>query len=368
LSSAREYETISVRSWDKYVEREQSTLFYTILEKNESTLKYGLSSVLTNVLKDTDLLFPRFPLNSVDDYAEFKLSELGILLAVTDPEVDLSETVSPTGLWYIEVDKFTAPPTKITKITIPEFSGRFSSPIFSPDGISAAFLSTKLAQELLDGNRIFIIDSLQHLSHITQITPTIDHSKDHIWDTNPDSLLWSNNGESLYFKAEELAHTKLWKISLPLEKAYVSKPVTSVRVVPELITGRDRSVNSVHTLGENAKERRLFINTSSLIDNGSFYLADPETRSDTSFSIFALNHLALGLHKSQISEIYFRGEDDYEVQAWVVKPSDFDPKKSYPLAFLIHGGPSSAWQNTWSTRWNPAVWAEQGYVVVMPNP
>src|SRR2546430_11414659 len=35
---------------------------------------------------------------------------------------------------------------------------------------------------------------------------------------------------------------------------------------------------------------------------------------------------------------------------------------------LIHGGPQGAWTDAWSTRWNPAVFAEQGYVVICPNP
>ena len=51
-----------------------------------------------------------------------------------------------------------------------------------------------------------------------------------------------------------------------------------------------------------------------------------------------------------------------------MKPSHFDKTKKYPLAMLIHGGPQSAWTDDWSTRWNPAIFAEQGYVVVSPNP
>jgi pre-mRNA-splicing helicase BRR2 len=52
----------------------------------------------------------------------------------------------------------------------------------------------------------------------------------------------------------------------------------------------------------------------------------------------------------------------------VIKPSSFRDGEKYPLAYLIHGGPQGAWNNGWSTRWNPAVFAEQGYVVVCPNP
>ena len=52
----------------------------------------------------------------------------------------------------------------------------------------------------------------------------------------------------------------------------------------------------------------------------------------------------------------------------MVKPSFFKPGKKYPLAYLIHGGPQGAWNDQWSTRWNPAVFAEQGYIVITPNP
>ncbi|KAK3366453.1 Alpha/Beta hydrolase protein [Podospora didyma] len=62
------------------------------------------------------------------------------------------------------------------------------------------------------------------------------------------------------------------------------------------------------------------------------------------------------------------GDGDYDVHALVMRPSNHDPKKKYPLCFLIHGGPQGAWGDGWSTRWNPAIFAEQGYVVVSPNP
>ena len=36
------------------------------------------------------------------------------------------------------------------------------------------------------------------------------------------------------------------------------------------------------------------------------------------------------------------------VQAWVVKPPDFDPAKKYPLLVLVHGGPQGAWTDGWT--------------------
>ena len=43
------------------------------------------------------------------------------------------------------------------------------------------------------------------------------------------------------------------------------------------------------------------------------------------------------------------------------------PDKSIPVVLLIHGGPQGAWCNAWSHRWNPALYAAQGYAVVMIN-
>ena len=56
------------------------------------------------------------------------------------------------------------------------------------------------------------------------------------------------------------------------------------------------------------------------------------------------------------------------VQAWIVKPPDFDPAKKYPLLVLVHGGPQGAWTDGWTYRWNAQVFASAGYVVFMPNP
>jgi dipeptidyl aminopeptidase/acylaminoacyl peptidase len=57
-----------------------------------------------------------------------------------------------------------------------------------------------------------------------------------------------------------------------------------------------------------------------------------------------------------------------DMQMWILKPPGFDPQKKWPLAFLVHGGPQGAWEDGWSNRWNPELWAAQGYVVALPNP
>lgn len=61
-------------------------------------------------------------------------------------------------------------------------------------------------------------------------------------------------------------------------------------------------------------------------------------------------------------------EGGVKMQMWILQPPDFDPAKKWPVAYLVHGGPQGAWEDGWSWRWNPSLWAAQGYLVVLPNP
>ncbi len=56
------------------------------------------------------------------------------------------------------------------------------------------------------------------------------------------------------------------------------------------------------------------------------------------------------------------------IQYWLVKPPNFDSTKKYPVVFMIHGGPQGAWEDGWSYRWNPMLWAAQGWIIAAPNP
>ena len=61
-------------------------------------------------------------------------------------------------------------------------------------------------------------------------------------------------------------------------------------------------------------------------------------------------------------------EGGVEMQMWILKPPGFDPTKKWPVVYLVHGGPQGAWEDGWSWRWNPSLWAAQGYVIALPNP
>jgi dipeptidyl aminopeptidase/acylaminoacyl peptidase len=65
---------------------------------------------------------------------------------------------------------------------------------------------------------------------------------------------------------------------------------------------------------------------------------------------------------------WFTASDGAKLQGFLIRPPGFDAAKKYPLKFLIHGGPQGAWGDAWSYRWNPELFAANGYVVVMINP
>lgn len=75
------------------------------------------------------------------------------------------------------------------------------------------------------------------------------------------------------------------------------------------------------------------------------------------------------IHAEWFDYTYTRGEKEvHTIQGWLMKPINFTETKKYPMAFLIHGGPEGAWEPSWSYRWNPQLWANRNYVVVMINP
>ena len=69
----------------------------------------------------------------------------------------------------------------------------------------------------------------------------------------------------------------------------------------------------------------------------------------------------------KVESVTFKGADDEDVQMWIVYPPDFDAKKKWPLVQMVHGGPHGAMDTDFSFRWNPQLWAAQGWVVGIVN-
>ena len=75
-----------------------------------------------------------------------------------------------------------------------------------------------------------------------------------------------------------------------------------------------------------------------------------------------------GLQLPTPESVTVKGADGAPVQMWILRPPGVDLSKKNPLVFWVHGGPQGAFMDAWSTRWNPQVWAAQGWVIAMPNP
>src|SRR4051812_30623376 len=70
--------------------------------------------------------------------------------------------------------------------------------------------------------------------------------------------------------------------------------------------------------------------------------------------------------QSEPEEIWYTSFDGRKIQGWILKPPDFTASKKYPLILEIHGGPHSAYGNTYTHEF---MWmAAKGYVVLFTNP
>lgn len=365
FSSAREYGTLRVRWWDTYFQKESQTLWYTTLTRTVVTggsVKYAFSEKgLVNALAGTDIEFPAIPMDPMG-VESYDISESGIFLSTFDPEVNLADELSSV-LWYIPIADYNDPPSgelyKFGKIGSDKF---FSNPILSPDGKSAAFLVTESVMKAIEYMRIFIVRSMDHPNDIVEVTPVFNNNTEKPWDLVPGSLLFSADKSELYILANQRARNRLWKVDL----SKVTK--TSSKVISTLVWGGDGSVSALHRLPCKDKNAKLLITRTSLVDDGTTYILDSATNNISFTWSPTSSGRMLGLKRAMVEEINFKGDGEYDVQAWVVKPPDFDAKKKYPLALLVHGGPNDIWGDAWSTRWNASLWAGQGYVTVLPNP
>jgi dipeptidyl aminopeptidase/acylaminoacyl peptidase len=94
----------------------------------------------------------------------------------------------------------------------------------------------------------------------------------------------------------------------------------------------------------------------------------PDTSQTAVAQLTHLNDAVLSqVAMSPLESFWFTGAHDDKVEGFLVKPTNFDASKKYPVKFLVHGGPEGAWGDDWSYRWNPELFAANGYVVIMIN-
>ncbi|MCY7347547.1 MAG: S9 family peptidase, partial [Pyrinomonadaceae bacterium] len=174
------------------------------------------------------------------------------------------------------------------------------------------------------------------------------------FDQQVDEMILSPDGKTVYFTAGERGYAPIF--SVPLEPNFKLRIATHVKtVVPK---GFFSGLNIL-------PDGKTFVMVgSSLTSPNEIY----RTSTDTPDLIVNLSKANADLGLAKPEEIEWTGAANAKVHGFIVKPKDFDAGKKYPLIVLIHGGPQGAWNNNWGYRWNPQMFANQGYIVFAPNP
>lgn len=169
------------------------------------------------------------------------------------------------------------------------------------------------------------------------------------WDSTPSGLAWSPNDTDLWVKSELHAAVRLWIV--PQNAKADFKPTN--------VTGPDTVLSDFGVLPDGS----AFVSAASSWSSRIFYKQYPGKDKKILFTANEVDPELKGLKPNSVSNFWITNDDGDKIQTFVFYPTDFDPKKKYPLAFIIHGGPQSTQGDNWSTRWNLRLWAEQGFVV-----
>jgi dipeptidyl aminopeptidase/acylaminoacyl peptidase len=365
-SSGRIYDSLFVRHWDTYVEPQRNTVWTALLQKSLSNVtardgRWRLLAV-SNMLKQfPSLECPVPPFGGTD---HFDVTDGRIAMVSKDPSLNPA-THTACKIYVMQIsnpmslEENVAEPMMIRPDGRSEW-GAATSPVFSPDGIFLAYLLMNKDGYESDQNLIQVARIPDGYDTITSHALDI-RVKDEKWDRSPSSIMFSADGTKLLAVAEDIGCVCLFELDLA---AWLSSG--SVRVMPRKLTSSG-SISDVAWAA--AASQKLFISASSLTESSVYYILDSSGPELKQLNVSLSNGKTdYGLSPSQVSQLWWKGAKDHAVHAWMVKPSFFKPGKKYPLAYLIHGGPQGAWNDQWSTRWNPAVFAEQGYIVITPNP
>lgn len=213
-----------------------------------------------------------------------------------------------------------------------------NKPVFSPDGRALVYGARQRVDFGADNVRLTRFD-LQKQS-ATVLTSNIDLSAEQ-W-------LFSRDGATLYFLAQDKAKTSLFSV-----------PALGGAVKQVLRQGSNEQLQV-------AGPQKLVLVQHSLSKLPEIYFLDNQNR--TLKQISQLNSaLQQNTAWGQVEDVSFAGADGQAVQMFIVYPPNFDKNQRWPLLSVLHGGPHSASLDAFSMRWNAQVFAAMGYVVIMPN-
>jgi dipeptidyl aminopeptidase/acylaminoacyl peptidase len=165
----------------------------------------------------------------------------------------------------------------------------------------------------------------------------------------PSGPVWSRDGRTLFVKVGEQGDANLKRVDAATGK------------VEAITSGR----HDVMGYSADAQGRKLAAVLSSQTVLGDLHVVDAATGTTKKLSSF--NDALFGeLTLSEPEELWYTSFDGKKIQGWILKPPSFDASRKYPLILEIHGGPHSAYGNTFTHEFQ---WmAAKGYVVLFTNP
>jgi dipeptidyl aminopeptidase/acylaminoacyl peptidase len=316
--SGRLYTQLPVRHWDEWLDGRRNHLFAVPVA----------GGTAVDLMKGMEADCPARPFGGADDYTFTPDGKGVVFSAKNDGRADAWST--NFDLFLVPLDGSAAP-----RNLTPDNKAWDGQPTFSPDGKRLAWLAMEVPGYEADRHRILVRDWPDGPAR--EVAGS--------WDRSPSELSWSPDGNALWATADHLGSRSLFGVDVPSGKVrLLVKDGTNHG--PQQAGGL---VVYVHDdLGAPADLWTI------RVDGGGMA---PITRVNAT----ALSGIALG----EREPFTFPGWNGETVHAWVVKPVGLDPAKTYPVAFLIHGGPQGSFGDQFHYRWNPQVYAAAGYAAVM---
>lgn len=216
-------------------------------------------------------------------------------------------------------------------------SGPDSQPVVSPDGKRIAYTGFDEKRYSYTLTRLYSMEA-------DGSDPTL-MSED--FDNDVRSVRWTKNGKSVLFLAGTKGDRHLYRAT---DRGVEALTDGTLQITSYTISSDDRVAAVISTPDKPG-------------DLYSFKLSNPDPKQLTRVNEDVLDYRDL----ASIEEIWYKSSfDDRDVQGWILKPSDFDPEKEYPLILYIHGGPHGMYGVSFSFEFQ--MLAAQGYVVLYTNP
>ncbi|HXI29412.1 MAG TPA: S9 family peptidase, partial [Vicinamibacterales bacterium] len=166
---------------------------------------------------------------------------------------------------------------------------------------------------------------------------------------NRKPIVWSRDNSSLLVVTAEKGSANLRTFSIATGAS-------------EAVTSGSQDVVAYSATPYASKIAATLSTQTSIGDIAMIDVARPAPRAITHVN----DDLFKDIRQSEPEEIWYKSFDGRNVQGWILKPPDFDATRKYPLILEIHGGPHSAYGNTYTHEFQ---WmAAKGYVVLFTNP